>query len=66
MQKPATFTDSQIHVFTGGGKTVRTVKTDRIKTSKTDKTNRIKTDKTDKTIRTFVRDRLNRLKVLRS
>ena len=39
---------------------------DRIKTDRTNKTNRIKTVRTDKTIRTFVRDRLNRLKVLRS
>ena len=49
---------SQIHRFTcsqGGGKTVKTVKT-----------NRIRTVRTDKTIRIFVRDRLNRLKVLRS
>ena len=37
-----------------------------IKTNRTDKTIRIKTSKTDKTTRIFVRDRLNRLKVLRS
>lgn len=33
-------------------------------TIRTDRTNRIKTDRTNKTIRTFVRDHLNRLKVL--
>ena len=36
----------------------------RIKTDRTIKTSRIKTNKTDKTVRTFVRDHLNRLKVL--
>ena len=48
-------------------RTIRTNKTIRIKTDRTNKTIRIKTDRTNKTIRAirhFVRDHLNRLKVL--